>query len=88
MVNLVVPRDGLEEATLAFARTLSDKPSFALKLGKDAINAAFHAQGFENVQRSAFNAHHLAHTHYRLHQDGSFIDKEFMRNFQPKKKSS
>ena len=51
-----------------------------------AINAAFHAQGFENVQRSAFNAHHLAHTHYRLHQDGSLIDKEFMRNFQSKKK--
>ena len=86
MVNQVVARDELEEATLVFARTLSDKPSFALKLGKDAINAAFHAQGFENVQRSAFNAHHLAHTHYRLHQDGSFIDKEFMRNFQSKKK--
>ena len=86
MVNRVVPRENLEEATLAFARTLSDKPSFALKLGKDAINAAFHAQGFENVQRSAFNAHHLADTHYRLHQDGSFIDKEFMRNFQAKKK--
>tara|TARA_Y100000385_G_scaffold247027_1_gene266758 strand:- start:1455 stop:2411 length:957 start_codon:yes stop_codon:yes gene_type:complete len=62
MVNRVVPRDELEKATLDFARTLSYKPSFALKLGKDAINADFHAQGFENVQRSAFNAHHLAHT--------------------------
>ena len=86
MVNRVVPRDKLEEATLSFARMLYDKPSFALKLGKDAINAAFHAQGFENVQRSAFNAHHLAHTHYRLHQDGSLIDTEFMKNFQSKKK--
>lgn len=84
MVNRVVPRDALEAETLAFARSIADKPSFALKLAKDAINAAFHAQGFENVQRAAFNAHHLAHTHYRLHQDGSYIDTAFMRNFAAK----
>ncbi len=81
MVNRVVSRDSLEEATLEFARTIADKPAFALKLGKDAINAAFHAQGFENVQRGAFNAHHLAHTHYRVQQDGSFIDRAFMERF-------
>lgn len=56
MVNRVVPREHLEEATLEFARTIADKPAFALKLGKDAINAVFDAQGFDNVQRSAFNA--------------------------------
>lgn len=84
MVNRVVARDALEEETLAFARSIADKPSFALKLAKDAINAAFHAQGFENVQRAAFNAHHLAHTHYRLHQNGSYIDTTFMRNFAAK----
>lgn len=78
MVNRVVPRKELEAETLAFARLIADKPSFALKLAKDAINAAFHAQGFENVQRAAFNAHHLAHTHYRLHQDGSFMDRAFV----------
>lgn len=82
MVNRVVSPDALEEATLAFARSIADKPSFALKLAKDAINATFHAQGFENVQRAAFNAHHLAHTHYRLHQDGSFMDRDFMAAFQ------
>lgn len=81
MVNRVVPGESLEAETLAFARTIADKPSFGLKLGKDMINAAFAAQGFDNVQRNAFNAHHLAHTHYRLSQDGSFIDAEFMRNF-------
>lgn len=84
MVNRVVARDALEEETLAFARSIADKPSFALKLAKDAINAAFHAQGFENVQRAAFNAHHLAHTHYRLHQNGSYIDTAFMQNFAAK----
>lgn len=73
MVNRVVPRQELEEATLAFARLLTDKASFALKLGKDAINAAFSAQGFDNVQRNAFNAHQLAHTHNRLTRDGAYF---------------
>lgn len=81
MVNRVVPRDDLEDATLNFAREVANKPSFALKLGKDAINAAFAAQGFDNVQRGAFNAHHLAHTHYRLSQDGSFMDPDFAKRF-------
>lgn len=84
MVNRVVDRNDLENATLSFARSIADKPSFALKLAKDAVNAVFHAQGFENVQRAAFNAHHLAHTHYRLHQNGSYIDTAFMQNFAAK----
>lgn len=79
MVNKVVPLESLEEETLKMARLVADKPSFGLKLGKDAINAAFSAQGFDNIQRGAFNAHHLAHTHYRLSQDGSFLDRSFMR---------
>jgi enoyl-CoA hydratase len=81
MINRVVPRAELQAQTLAFARSVADKPSFGLKLGKDMINAAFSAQGFDNVQRNAFNAHHLAHTHYRLSQQGSFIDRTFMANF-------
>ncbi|MFT5574527.1 MAG: enoyl-CoA hydratase [Bermanella sp.] len=85
MVNRVVPRANLEEETLKFARSIADKPAFALKLAKDALNAAFSAQGFDNVQRNAFNAHHLAHTHYRLSQDGSFIDREFMNSFKSRK---
>lgn len=84
MVNRVVPREELEEATLAFARTIADKPSFALKLAKDAINAVYAAQGFDNVQRSAFNAHHLAHMHYRVSQDGSLIDRTFLEQFKNK----
>jgi enoyl-CoA hydratase len=86
MVNRVVARDELEEATLAFARLLADKASFALKLGKDAINAAFSAQGFDNVQRAAFNAHHLAHTHYRLSRDGAYFDMDSVKKHLGKKK--
>ena len=86
MVNRVVPRDSLEEETLAFARNIADKPAFGLKLGKDAINAVYAAQGFDNVQRSAFNAHHLAHTHYAYKQEGVRIDAEFMKQFAARKK--
>lgn len=85
MVNKVVPREDLEEAALDLARQLADKPSFAIKLAKGAINAAFSAQGFDNVQKAAFNAHHLAHTHYRLSQDGSLIDRQFIERFKNRK---
>ena len=76
MVNKIAPRERLEEETLAFARLLTDKRSLALRLGKQAINAAFAAQGFEAVQQAALNAHHLAHTHYRLTQNGAYLDRE------------
>ena len=87
MVNKVVAREALDDETLAFARTLADKPAFALKLAKQAINAAFSAQGFDNVQRGAFNAHHLAHTHYRLSQEGSFMDRAFVSGMGAKKRA-
>lgn len=86
MVNHVVPTQELEQKTLEFARTIADKPMFALRLAKESINAAFSAQGFDNVQRSAFNAHHLAHTHYRLTQDGAYIDQGFMERFRSKQR--
>lgn len=82
MVNRVVPDDRLQDETLALARSIADKPPFALKLAKQALNAAYSAQGFDAVQMAAFNAHHLAHTHYRMTQQGSIIDRAFMERFQ------
>lgn len=84
MVNRVVPREQLEESALELARTLSNRPTFAMKMAKDLINATYDAQGFENVQRAAFNAHHLIHTNYRWLQDGHFGDMEFLNNFRNK----
>ncbi len=86
MVNRVVPREQLEEAALELARQLADKPAFAVKLAKGALNAAFSAQGFDNIQRMAFNAHHLAHNHYRVIEPGSLIDMKFMEQFANRKK--
>lgn len=62
MVNRVVPRDRLAEETLALARRIATKPSFALKLAKLSVNQAVDAQGFPAAQQAAFGLHHLAHT--------------------------
>jgi enoyl-CoA hydratase len=61
MVNRVVPRAALEDETLALARRIATKPSFALKLAKQSVNQAVDAQGFAAAQQAAFSLHHLAH---------------------------
>jgi enoyl-CoA hydratase len=66
MVNRVVPRDQLRDATMALARTISQKPSFALKLAKESVNQALEAQGQWTALRAAFSMQHLAHAHNRV----------------------
>ena len=64
MVNQVVPRDELEEATMVMARKIAAKSRFALKLTKKAINACQDAQGRSVAMDNAFHRHQLAHTHW------------------------
>lgn len=64
MVNQVVPRAELEEATLTMARKIAAKSRFALKLTKEAINGAQDAQGRKLAMKNAFHLHQLAHTHW------------------------
>ena len=63
MVNRVVPRAQLEEETLALASKIALRPSFALKLAKQAVNNVQDAQGRHAAQTAAFAMHHLAHSH-------------------------
>ncbi len=63
MVNRVVPRAQLEEKTLELAQQIAQRPSFALKLAKQAINNMQDAQGRVAAQTAAFAMHHLAHSH-------------------------
>lgn len=84
MVNRVVTPELLQGEALRMASLVADKPGFALKLAKDSLNATYSAQGFDNAQRAAFNAHQLSHTHYRLSQDGSYLDREFLEKFAKK----
>ena len=63
MVNHVVPADELSDFTLALAQRIAAKPMFALKLAKEAVNAAEDAQGRAGAMQTAFALHQLAHSH-------------------------
>ena len=63
MVNHVVPATDLATFTLDLAIRIASKPMFALKLAKEAVNAAEDAQGRVNAMQTAFALHQLAHSH-------------------------
>ena len=66
MVNHVVPRAELEAFTLALARRIASKPSFALKLAKLSVNQTLDAMGQRVAIEAAFGLHHVAHSHNQL----------------------
>ena len=73
MVNQVVPREQLHEATMALARKIASKSRFALKMAKLAINGVADASGRDIAMKNAFHLHQLAHTH-NLKVFGMLID--------------
>lgn len=85
MVNRVVPRDQLESETLALAVRIALRPSFALKLAKQAVNTMQDAQGRQAAQTAAFAMHHLAHSHcmevHGLPIDPTALPKSVTANF-------
>jgi enoyl-CoA hydratase len=48
------------------AERIAQKPLFALKLVKQAVNAAQDAQGRVSAMQTSFALHHLAHAHNML----------------------
>ena len=66
MVNHVVPPQELADFTLDLAQRIALKPLFALKLAKEAVNAAQDAQGRLPAMQTAFALHQLAHSHNML----------------------
>ena len=64
MVNQVVPREELEETTLALARTIAERPSFGLKTAKLSINQGLETQGQYSHIKSTYALHCLGHTHF------------------------
>jgi enoyl-CoA hydratase len=63
MVNHVVPSAELPEFTLELAKRIAQKPLFALKLAKEAVNAAQDAQGRVPAMQTSFALHQLCHSH-------------------------
>src|SRR5262245_63573757 len=77
MVNHVVPAAELSAFTLALAEKIAAKPMFALKLAKEAVNAAQDAQGRVAAMTTAFALHQLAHSH-NMQVHGQLIDPSFV----------
>jgi enoyl-CoA hydratase len=73
MINHVVPAGELESFTLSLAKRIAQKPLFALKLAKEAVNAAQDAQGRISAMQTSFALHQLAHSH-NMQVHGMLID--------------
>ncbi len=63
MVNQVVPRAELEEFSLAMAKRIAEKPAFALKLTKQAVNTAQNNMGQQATMDTVIALHHMCHAH-------------------------
>jgi len=77
MVNHVVPCGELASFTLDLARCIAEQPLFALRLAKEAVNAAQDAQGRVNAMQTSFALHQLCHTHNQL-VGGAMMDLSFL----------
>jgi len=63
MVNRVVPRAELADATFALADVIATMPPFGLALTKRAVNQCEDLMGMRPGMDAAFGLHHLAHAH-------------------------
>lgn len=82
MVNHVVSREELPTFTLDLASRIAEKPLFALKLAKEAVNSAQDNQGRVNAMQTSFALHQLCHSHNRQLY-GTLIDPGFMERTFP-----
>lgn len=73
MVNRVFPRETLAESVMAIARRIAAKPSFALKMSKEAVNRSVDAMGQQVAIDQTFGLHQLCHAHNLL-RFGTRID--------------
>jgi enoyl-CoA hydratase len=63
MVNRVVPRQSLEQATMQIAARIATMPRLGLALTKRAVNQAEDLMGLHAGMDSVFGLHHVAHAH-------------------------
>lgn len=66
MVNHVVPRSALAEQTLLLAKRIATKPSFGVRMAKDAVNKTLDLMGQSSAIDYAFGLHQMLHAHNLL----------------------
>src|SRR5262249_17365640 len=70
MVSKVFPADELADKTLDFARRISQVPTMAALLTKEAVNQTMDNMGFYNALNAGFALHELNHSHWaQIHDD-------------------
>jgi enoyl-CoA hydratase len=70
MVNHVVANEALGDFVEAMARKIATKPTLAIKLAKEVVNAALDGQGLQQNVDLAFAYHQLNHADNRLRYGG------------------
>ena len=63
LVNRVVPRQKLEEETMALAQNIAERDPFALKMAKASVNEMQDAQGWRTAMEGAFKNYMLTIPH-------------------------
>ncbi|MFO7964589.1 MAG: enoyl-CoA hydratase [Desulfobacterales bacterium] len=63
MVNHVVANDDLENVTLDMAKKIAEKPLFALKTAKKAVNYSQDIAGQQQAIDAVFGLHQVCHSH-------------------------
>lgn len=74
LVNRVVPRDALDEETMALAQRISLQDPFALRMSKASVNQMQDEMGFRNGINSAFQTHALSIAFRRERDGGDAFD--------------
>lgn len=88
MVNHVVPRADVETFSIDMAKRIAEKPAFALKLTKQAVNTAQNNMGQQSTMDTALALHHMCHAHnseveqLAVHREG--VPEQFRDGMKPK----
>lgn len=61
MVNRVVPREDLDQATAELAARIAAAPPFAVRMLKRSLNRSWDVQGFRSALSAHFDLHQLSH---------------------------
>lgn len=70
LVNRVVPRERLEEETMALAQRIAIQDPFALRLAKHSVNSMLDEMGQRDAIVSAFKTHMLSAAHRQMSGSG------------------
>ncbi|MDP1713896.1 MAG: enoyl-CoA hydratase-related protein [Anaerolineales bacterium] len=75
LANRVVPVDGCLEAAVAFAEEIASRAPLAVRMGKDAVNAAFETSLTEGLKTEKRNFYPLFSTEDQKEGMQAFIEK-------------